>query len=204
MKDQIGRHWLGGLRLALAFTLASLLTGCASFYVDSATPEVAASEYKKPVPLQPVQVLFQFQSKGVSNDVATKQLKGRVIEQVRSSGLFASVSEQPVAGAALLALTLNNVPLDDSAFAKGFVTGLTFGLAGSKVSDGYVLTLNYRSDQVSPQSKQARHAIHTTIGAAAAPGNAVKAASVEEAVYLMTRQVMSQGLKALSDDPAFR
>ena len=82
--------------------------------------------------------------------------------------------------------------------------GLTFGLAGSKVTDGYVCQVSYsRGAGTAPIVKQARHAIHTTLGASAAPGNAVKADSPDAAVTLMTRQVISQALRDLALDAAF-
>ncbi len=190
--------WCGALLAALG------LTGCSTMYVDAATPEVPASEFKRPDPVRPVQAVFEFQTKGVANATATAYLKERVLAQLRSSGLFSTVSEQPAEGGALLSVTLNNVPMSDDAFTKGFVTGLTFGLAGSKVTDGYVCQVSYsREAGTAPIVKQARHAIHTTLGASAAPGNAVKADSPDAAVTLMTRQVISQALRDLAADAAF-
>jgi hypothetical protein len=189
----------------LPLLLALFAGGCANFYVDSGTKEVAAAEFKKPEQARPVQVLFEFQSKGVANGRATELLKARVMDQVKSSGLFTSISEAPAAGGALLSLTLNNVPLSDDAFSKGFVTGLTFGLAGSKVSDGYICTARYNTGTAGDAIvKQARHAIHATLGASAAPGNATKADNAEAAVTLMTRQVVSNVLNELSRDATFK
>lgn len=183
---------------------AVVLTGCASHYVDGATREINASEYRKPATPKPVQVAFEFQTKGVANAQATKVLQPKVIEKVKASGLFASVEEKPVQGGALLSVKLNNVPLTDDIFQKGFVTGLTFGLAGSQASDGYICTVSYMGEgQSSPIVKTARHAIHTTMGATAQPGNARKAASIEEAVFSMVSQIMSNALNDLSKDPAF-
>jgi hypothetical protein len=191
-------RWLGWCALLA-------ISGCASFYVDGAVKEVAATEYKKPAPLRPVQLLFEFQTKGAANDRATALLKGRVADQVKASGLFESVSEAPVPGGALLSVTLNNVPLSDDAFSKGFVTGLTFGLAGSKVSDGYICTARYNAGTSGEAIvKQARHAVHTTLGAGATPGNATKADNLEAAVTTMTRQVLSNVLNDLSRDGAFK
>jgi len=181
------------------------LTACANMYVDGTLKEVPASQYKRVEPLHGVQLLFDFQTKGVANARATAFLKARVIEQVKASGLFSAVSEEPAPGGALLGITLNNVPLTDNAFSKGFVTGLTFGLAGSQVSDGYVCTASYSSGaSAAPIVKLARHAIHTTVGAAAAPANATKAANGEEAVTLMTRQIVSNVLNDLALDAAFK
>ena len=73
------------------------------------------------------------------------------------------------------------------------------------MSDGYICTAKYSpSAGVTAISKQARHAIHTTVGAAATPANAIKAASGEEAVTLMTRQILSNVLNDLSKDKDFK
>jgi hypothetical protein len=151
-----------------------------------------------------VQLLFEFQTKGVANARATTLLKPKIQAQVESSGLFAGVSDTPAADGALLSVTLNNVPLSDDAFSKGFVTGLTFGLAGSQVSDGYVCTARYTTTNgAAPVAHQARHAIHTTMGATSSPGNAAKAENIDSAVTTMTRQILSNVLNDLSQDPAF-
>ncbi len=181
------------------------LTGCASFYVDTATKEVAAEAYRKPAAPRPVQLVFEFQTKGVANARATEYLSAQVKDQIKGSGLFAEVADKPVEGGALLSVVLNNVPLTDDAFGKGFVTGLTFGLAGSQVSDGYVCTLKYLAQpQATAISKTTRHAIHTVMGAKDAPANGTKMDSLEQAVRTMTRQVVSASLDELSRDPEFR
>jgi hypothetical protein len=187
------------------FLSAILLSGCANVYVDGNTKEVSVSQFRKPNQPRPVQALFEFQTKGVANARATDLLKGQVMDQIKSSGLFSEVSEGPVKGGALLSITLNNIPITDDAFSKGFVTGFTFGIAGSQVTDGYVCTARYVND-VSAQAivKQARHAIHTTVGNSATPTNATKAKDTKEAVTGMSRQVVSNVLNDLSQDPAFK
>jgi hypothetical protein len=198
--------WQAGVQrmlLIACVAAATALTGCASFYVDTATKEVPVAEYKKPAELKPVQLLFEFQTKGALNTRATEVLKAQIAEQVKSSGLFSEVQDKAVNGGATLSITLNNVPLTDNAFGKGFVTGLTFGLAGSQVSDGYVCTAKYISDaRPTPIVKVARHAIHTNVGAGSAPPNAIKADSIDAAVRTMTRQIVSTALNDLSQDLA--
>lgn len=192
------------LKLIAAGALALSLTGCATFYVDTATKEVPATAYKKPATPKPVQALFEFQTKGVANAAATKYLSAQVMEQIKSSGLFSELQDTLVADGALLSVVLNNVPLNDDAFSKGFVTGLTFGLAGSQVSDGYILTMKYLPSPQAPAiAKTARHAIHAVLGAKEAPTNGIKMDSMELAVTTMTRQIVSTGLDALSRDPGF-
>lgn len=192
-----------GCRLLLAAALAPL-AGCGSFYVDGATQEIAASQFHKTEPAHPVQLLVEFQTRGVADAGATAAVKARILAQVRESGIFSAVSEAPVAGGALLSITIDNVPTDDKAFSRGFAAEMTFGQAGTVVSDGYVCTARYGGPGAAPViTERARHAIHTRLGAAGPPPNSVEASSLQEAVTIMLRQVISYVLFELSIDPAF-
>ncbi|ANJ71015.1 hypothetical protein K6V72_07670 [Ralstonia insidiosa] len=190
--------------MASALVGAALLTGCASTYVDTATKLVPASEMKKVADPKPVQLVFEFQTKGAPNPRATTLLKDTVAKEVVDAGLFSKVATDPTPNVSMLNVTLNNVPLTDNPGAKGFVTGLTFGLAGSAVTDGYICTVSYLpAGQATPIVKTARHAIHTTMGNANPPAGVQKAASMLDAVQQMTRDVVSNALKDLSYDTAF-
>lgn len=193
------------LKLSLFLVLFSFLTGCASYYVDGNTKEITSSQFNKKSELFPVTLIFEFQTKGVPNERATDYLKERVFKQVKNSGLFSEVSTTATPNSRVLSIVLDNIPITDNAFSKGFVTGLTFGLAGSEVSDGYVCTAKYIQENGKETIiKRARHALHTTLGAKSAPENAVKAANMEEAVTLMTQQVISNVLNDISHDPLFQ
>jgi hypothetical protein len=181
------------------------LTGCVTPYIDGAVKEVSADNFKKPVTPAPVQLIFEFQTKGVLNPRATGFLKTQVTEQVQTSGLFASVSDDANQAGGLLSITLNNVPITDDAFAKGFLAGFTFGVVGTTVTDGYVCTVKYfPSGKTEPVVKSTRHAIHASIGATSGPVNATKMDSLEAAVRAMTRQIVSNALNDLSQDPSFK
>lgn len=161
----------GVRRAALGMFLAAstLLGGCASAYLDASTKEIPAVQFKKPASPAPVQLLFDFQTKGVPNAQVTAMLRDRVTSQVKASGLFSDVGSAAVPNGGVLSITLNNVPMSDDAFTKGFLTGLTLGLAGTQVGDGYVCTATYRGPNgAAPVVKQARHAIYTTVGATSA------------------------------------
>lgn len=191
-------------RLFLASAVL-LLAGCANFYVDGNTREVPVAAMARPVQPKPVQLVVEFQTRGVTNARATTQTKAMVADAVRSTGLFSEVRDTPEQGAGLLSVTLNNVPLTDNAAAKGFMAGLTFGAAGQQVTDGYICVVSYLAPgQSNPIVKTARHAIHTTVGAHAAPPNAWKAPSGQEAVRTMVRQIMSVTLNDLSHDTEFK
>lgn len=184
---------------------AVLLAGCATHYVDGATREVPPAQFVKAAGNRPVQLLTEFQTRGVANAQATAATKEMIADNVRSTGLFTQVSDAPVPDAGVLSVTVNNVPLADDAAAKGFIAGLTLGVAGQQVTDGYICTVSYLAPgQSRPIVKSAKHAIHTTVGASAAPPNTYKASGLEDAVRLMVRQVMSVALSDLSHDPEFR
>lgn len=183
---------------------AVALTGCSTMYIDGATKQVSAAAFKKPAEAKPVQLLFEFQTKGTLNTRATDMLKAQVVDQVTASGLFSRIVEAPMAGSTLLSVTLNNVPLTEDAAAKGALTGATFGIVGSIVSDGYVCTLQYTAPNRTPLVKVARHALHTKIGSGAAPPNAIAAEGPKVAVETMTRQVVSTALLDLSQDVNFK
>jgi len=198
------RHPFRAAALALLVVIAATTSGCATFYVDSSLKDVPSADYAHPASPQPVQVLYSFQTKGVNNSRATDYTRKRVMETLSASGVFSQVTSDPVPSGAILSVTINNVPITDDAFAKGFVTGFTFGLVGSEAADGYVCTVEYQASLTAPKiAKHARHAIHVTMGAHGAPEGTAKAASLDEAVTIMTRQIVGNALKDLAADPAF-
>ncbi len=192
--------WAG---LMLAAVLGS---GCSTVYVDGSFPEVPTAELTRPASPRPVQLVFEFQTKGVSNAQATAHLKPLVKAQLDESGLFASVADEPVASGALLTLTINNVPLNDDASAKAFLAGFTFGLAGTVVGDGYDSQLRYNAGRDGPALDPLlqKHAIYLKIGSGGPPPNAVEVDGLETAVKRMLRQTLSRLLQGLSQIPAFR
>lgn len=187
--------------LSAGLAAAALTTGCASMYVDTATKEVPVADMKKPAQLKPTQVVFEFKTRGAPNARATQQLTDAVTKQVAESGLFAPAA---ATGSAMLNVSLDNIRLGDDPTSKAFVTGLTFGLAGTAVTDGYICTVTYLAPgQSVPVVKKATHAIHATIGNASAPAGAGPKVDMLTAVNTMTRDIVSNALRDLSLDPAF-
>jgi hypothetical protein len=182
---------------------ALILTGCASAYLDPATQDVPLSAMHQVAKPKPVRMNFEFQTRGAPNSRATAFLKDAVTEQIKASGLFLTL--EGGADAAILDVKINNIPLnDDSPAAKGFVTGFTFGLVGSSVSDGYECKVSYLPPQQSvPIVKTAKHAIHTTLGNASPPAGTIKTENLEQAVRKMTHAILSNALRDLSQDSGF-
>ncbi len=171
------------------------LGGCATFYVDDQLKDVAAADKAKVASPQPVQMLFEFQTKGVLNSRATDFVKKNAEAVVKNSGLFSSVSETPAPTGAVVSLTINNVPLTDDAYAKGFVTGFTFGLVGNTVGDGYICTVDYLPAGGGAKiTKTTRDAIYTSLGATSNPPHARKMKSGDEAVKAMATKCLANPL----------
>lgn len=193
------------VRIAGLLWAAALSGGCASFYVDTMLKEITPAQMTKVANPQPVQLLFEFQTKGASNGRATQLLKEEVATHVKNSGLFTEVGDAPAAGGAILSIIVDNIPITQDAAARGFVTGLTFGLAGNTVSDGYVCTVTYvKGIGAEKVTKSVKHAIHTVIGAQGAPPNAIASDSVDSAVRTMMRQAVTNALNDLAADAKFR
>lgn len=195
------------LFLAALMVVTTLLSGCATIYVDNKLQNVDTSQIRKPQRPQDVQLLFSFQTKGTPNARATEYLKADVTRLVTESGLFAVAGPDPSLSGATMSIIINNVP-EQGAVGKGVATGLTMGLAGNVVADNYICTVDYlpaaSGTKLAKISKTATHAIYTTVGAKGAPPNASKAKNIDEAVRTMSRQVVTAALKELSTEPTFK
>ncbi|HET6911915.1 MAG TPA: hypothetical protein VFH71_01085 [Rhodanobacteraceae bacterium] len=189
---------------ALLLLACGTLSGCLSMkmYVDPALPQVSKADLPVVPQPRPVQVLFEFDTKGNANATATGEIKPRVLAIAEQSGLFSSVSDTAMDGdAGVLKIVIDNVPVDKNAAAKGFGTGLTFGLAGTMVTDGYVCTASYTHDGHTTETT-VKHAIYTTIGNHAAPQGLTPMQPVD-AVHQVTDQFTWNALKQLADKQAF-
>lgn len=185
---------------------ALMLSGCLSMksYVDPTLGELKTTDRAAPAAGKPaVQLVFDFQTNGSANARAISLFSKQVTDQVTASGLFSQVSATPAAGGAIISITVNNIAQKDAA-SKGFVTGLTFGLAGSVVTDYYVGTLKYvPTPGAAVITEQEKHAIHTQVGAGAGPANMTPAKNLEDAARTMMRQLVDHMLDDLAKDPAY-
>lgn len=180
--------------LTLAFSLSACMT--AHSYVDQSLGEPHYADLKKPASPQPIQLLVEFQTKGVANARGTDALRPRVYEQVSQSGLFSQVSYEPVPSGRKLSISINNIPLTDDVAAKGFGVGLTFGLVGTMVTDGYVCTVSYVEPGHDAVTKVVKHAIYTTIGNASGPAG-LQPMPIQQASDTMIRQIVARSLEEI-------
>ncbi len=196
--------FLRASRAAAFACLCLLLTGCLSMksYVDTALPVVSKGELVRPANPQPAQVLFEFRTKGNANAKATDQLRGRVLASIVESQMFGTLNATPDGDSpAVLKVVIDNVPITDNAAAKGFGTGLTFGLAGSIVTDGYVCEATYQRAGKTT-STTVKHALHTTIGNHSGV-KGVPAMQTQDALNQVIDQLVLNALKNLDAQSAF-
>jgi hypothetical protein len=196
------RHAVRGLAV---LSCAVALSGCLTMnsYVDPTLPQVAKADIAATANPRPVQVAFEFRTKGSANAAATAELQPRAVAVAAESGLFSTVTREAAGpDAGLLTVVIDNVPLDgENAAAEGFGTGLTLGAVGSMVTDRYVSTMTYSRDGETT-SVDVRHAIHTTVGNHAGPAGLTPMTPLE-AVHQVIDQIIWNGLDQLADKRAF-
>jgi len=194
--------------LAASVVMMAGLGGCVTPYVDTSLKDLTPAEKVQVANPQPVQLVFEFQTKGTANSQVSDLLRPIVLTAVKASGAFSEITDTLPANGALLHITLDNVELNDTvndAYAKGAVTGLTFGLIGNTVGDGYICTVDYLAGSNAPKiTKTVRDAIYTSIGATTTePPHAQKMKGLKEAGEYLTRVIVENGINELVKDPSF-
>jgi hypothetical protein len=175
----------------------------AKLYVDNKLGEVATADRVAIAAPKPVQLVFEFQTDGVRNEKATKFAKPLALKSLGAMGYFSSVSETPVEGGSLLTVKINNIP-EKGAAGKGFKVGLTFGLAGTAVTDFYDVTLQLSpAAGAAPLNADVKHAIITTLGKKSDTSYGTEYKKAAEAVEAMMRQAMDHGLNQMASDAGF-
>lgn len=192
---------LGALLIAVAFAAAP---ASAAPYVDRMLGDVPAEQRALVTEPKPVQFLFTFTTNGSANPRAANFLRDRVLQEVRATGIFSELSETPVPGGAVLSITIDNFADTQAAASRGARAGLTLGLAGFKVTDGYMARIEFLPAEGAPViTRTLEHAIHSTIGRTSPPENADRARNQREALFTVVRHVVANGLNQIALDPSF-
>lgn len=189
---------------AVSLAICLGLSGCLTMksYVDPTLPVVTKAQLPAPTAPQPAQVLFEFRTKGNANARATSEIRGRVVAAVAESGMFSSISSTAEgAQVGQLKIVIDNVVDTKNTAAKGFGTGLTLGLAGSMVTDGYICEVTYVRDGKTTQTT-VQHALHSTIGNHSGPSG-LTAMQTQDALNQVIDQLVWNALKDLNDKQAF-
>ncbi|AMP14079.1 hypothetical protein [Collimonas pratensis] len=179
--------------LICIMSLSLLATGCMSLkqYVDPTLPKVTVADLKQPETRQSVQVFFEFQNNGVTNPKAAESVRPMVLATLKNSNLFSDVVMAPASADRKLFVTINNVHVTKDAASKGFVTGLTFGLSGTMVTDGFQMNAVYDVPGQAEVKHSYRHALYSTIGNADGPANLTPAPKGEAIPIIMNGMVMN-------------
>ncbi|NWG87346.1 MAG: hypothetical protein HXY26_07555 [Hydrogenophilaceae bacterium] len=138
---------------------------------------------------------------GTENNRATEFWQRQFSKSLTDTQVLvpASPKDQPKAK---LDIQIDNVADIGQAAGKGFITGLTFGLAGSTVTDGYVMKATYTNPEGKAINHEYRHAIHSMIGNTDPPPG-VETMSPLEAVARVTDDLVAKLLRDLRKDGAY-
>ncbi len=157
-----------------AFVLA-LSSACidSAAFVDPSFRRIEYSDLKRPrLPRRVVlDVVFQRNEEHKPDvDPVVMKKVGRVL---RDSGCFLPVAKDIDKRADRLMIVLDDVTNPGSDALTGIGTGVTFGLVGSEVTNGFVFTVTYEKAGSERDVKVYRHAIHTTVGNRSPPAGMV-------------------------------
>ncbi len=185
---------------------SSILGGCLQVrsYVDPKLPRASLADIQPPQSTgqaRPLQLAFEFQRNGSPHGGVARQVRPQIVRVLTDSKLFSSVSAGNSNEEARFEIVLNNLANIGDAAGKGFLTGLTFGGAGSLVTDSYVMSATFTAPGKPRVSKTYEHALHTTIGNKKGP-EGLQPKSVKEAFEEVVDQLMLNLLRDLQKEGA--
>lgn len=164
---------------AAALAALLLMSGCIlpTMYLDPQYRAPALSEIAPATPI-PVKLTVSGLTNGKANNGATKAWTKEFTAALAKSKVFV-LSTSP--DAATLTIEINNIADTSEAMKKGFVTGLTFGLSGSVVTDRYIMTATFKDAGGKEFSGEYKHALHSVVGMGDAPIQGVSPTPLREA-----------------------
>lgn len=154
--------------LAGAFLACVTLVGCATpkSFVDPSVPKVSYDDIKRrPEPYR-LKLTVEFQRNGEHLPKVDPTLKDNTERVLRSTGVIVATDERTVGE---IRVVVNNIADIAAARAKGFGTGLTFGLAGSTVTDAYEMSISITMNGKTVSRSAIKHSLYTIVGRGSAP-----------------------------------
>lgn len=146
---------------------AVVMSGCLSInsYVDSSSfNNISKADITVPDAAKPVQLVVSWAQNGEDKPRLVNAITKVLAPVVEETGVYTITEDS---AAPTLTFSGNNIADMGDAMKDGFVTGLTFGAAGSTVVDGYEFDISM-SDMPSAD-KSYKHALISTIGNEEAP-----------------------------------
>ncbi|MCG3174984.1 MAG: hypothetical protein GMKNLPBB_03318 [Myxococcota bacterium] len=190
------------LRLSAIMVGATLIcSGCTSIksYVDPQFRDATYQSIQNTDAPKYVTVSVEFQVNGKPQKRHNGTVYRKVSRVLAATRLFAEASAGKASESGQLHVIVNNVGDVGAAFGKGFATGLTFGLAGSQVVDGYIMTATYTPLGGVPTTREYKHAIHSTVGMHSAPEGMV-AVPLADAFDQVVEEMLLNYLRDLQSD----
>lgn len=145
-----------------------MLAACTSTrsFVDPTFPKMSYDDIQKSQSVKKLKLTVEFQRNGERFEKAEPLLKDSTERVLRASGLVLP-DAQGTDGT--IHVVVNNLADIGGAVGKGIGTGLTFGLAGSTVTDAYEMQLNITAGGKTFTRSDVKHALHTAIGRTQTP-----------------------------------
>lgn len=149
--------------LAVIVLSGSMLAGCISpkSFVDPSVQKVSYDDLTKRVEPLKLKLSVEFQRNGQPYPRVNSVLKDNSERVLRGTGVIVPANDD---AAGEVKITVNNIADVGAAAAKGFGTGLTFGLAGSTVMDAYEMTITITANGKTASRSAIKHALYTAIG----------------------------------------
>lgn len=182
----------------LVVGMALSITGCvrSTSYVDPSYGKVGYENLTRRVTPYQWQITAEFQRNGTHFAKVDESLLGKVELVVRASGMATPSTD---ASAPKLKVIVNNIADLGEARAKGFGTGLTFGLAGSLVTDFYEMEVALTDGDKVIRKTGYRHALYSTIGNASGPPG-LTPTTPAEGFSKIVEQLMLNALKDIEKE----
>lgn len=154
--------------IALAVLSCAALAGCATpkSYLDPSVPKASYDDIRKRIEPLKLRLVVEFQRNGEHYAKADSTLKDNAERVLRGTGVIVASDDKPVGE---IKIVVNNIADMSNVVGKGFVTGLTFGLAGSTVMDAYEVSISVTVNGKTINHAGVKHAIYTIIGKKSAP-----------------------------------
>jgi hypothetical protein len=184
---------LSGKVIALVLVASLLLTGCSATksFVDPTFPKLSYGDLtKRSEPLR-LKLAVEFQRNGQPLPRADAMLRDNAERVLGDSGLIAPLDD---GGDGEIKIVMNNIADMSDAASKGLGTDLTFGLAGSTVTDAYEMSVSITAHGKTIGRAAFKHALHTAIGHVSMPPGS-EAVSPSVAFGRVTEQLLLRVLR---------
>ncbi len=188
--------------LLIGLIVIALLPACASQSVSYLDPTLHAVRYQdleRPASPQTIHLVPEWQTQGTPVPSLSQTLRNQLEIPLLKSGLVtlagAASADHPT-----LTVIVNNHGDTGEAVGQGILAGLTFGVAGSAVTDQYTMTARFNAKGKPPFAKAYKHALLSLTnrdapqGMQLAPRGMAVDAVLEQMILSLLRDLQAKGL----------